>query len=144
MQRSVEMAESTALPPCFRIFFPISEHCGFSLATAALWYSPELRLIRSLSVNPESKRISYIQKLLPLPARVLIILSAAFTTDKYRKKWIKFAFNSIFRFSFQIKWPLYWYMDSRQKFLIWVIIFGRFRISIEKKLFANNYRKFHW
>ena len=41
------MAESTALPPTLRISFPISEHFGFSLATAALKYSPELLLTTS-------------------------------------------------------------------------------------------------
>lgn len=36
IHRSVEIAASTAFPPSLKISFPIAEHCGFSLAIAAL------------------------------------------------------------------------------------------------------------
>lgn len=56
MHKSVEMAESTAFPPFKSISFPISEQIGFSLATAALWYSPKYpeMLCRSPFLNSES------------------------------------------------------------------------------------------
>ncbi len=40
MHRRVAIAESTAFPCAIKICFPISEHLGCSLATAAFSYSP--------------------------------------------------------------------------------------------------------